>query len=379
MTRFITDIARQTLTIDGHAYTAADCHDRLYNDFCRLHGTDSFHARLAEFLQEWFDPSDTVRVHTSGSTGTPKELHVEKRRMMASAMLTVDFLGLQKGDTALLCMPLQYIAGKMVVVRSLVAGLNLLPVPPSGHPLKDLHEAPVFAALIPMQVFNSLQVPAETALLKDIRQLIIGGGSIDASLGEALKDFPHAVWSTYGMTETLSHIAMRRLNGPEASEEYTPFPGVSVSTSPEGTLVIQAPAVNPDKLVTNDLVEFDAQGRFRILGRRDNTINTGGVKIQIEQVEDALRPHLPFPFIITSVPDAKFGERVVLLVENTPADHPQIPSAAAALPPYWRPKQVFSVPQLPKTGTGKPDRATARNLAKELALPPLSASPSCSP
>lgn len=181
------------------------------------------------------------------------------------------------------------------------------------------------------------------------------------------------------MTETLSHIAMRRLNGPEASEEYTPFPGVSVSTSPEGTLVIQAPAVNPDKLVTNDLVEFDAQGRFRILGRRDNTINTGGVKIQIEQVEDALRPHLPFPFIITSVPDAKFGERVVLLVENTPADHPQIPSAAAALPPYWRPKQVFSVPQLPKTGTGKPDRATARNLAKELALPPLSASPSCSP
>ena len=114
-------------------------------------------------------------------------------------------------------------------------------------------------------------------------------------------------------------------------------------------------------------MEFDAQGRFRILGRRDNTINTGGVKIQIEQVEDALRPHLPFPFIITSVPDAKFGERIVLLVENTRTDHPLISPAIAALPPYWRPKQVFSVPQLPKTGTGKPDRATARNLARELA------------
>ena len=158
------------------------------------------------------------------------------------------------------------------------------------------------------------------------------------------------------MTETLSHIAMRRLNGPQASAWYTPFPGVRISTSPEGTLAIHAPAVNPDLLVTNDLVEFDAQGRFRILGRRDNTINTGGVKVQIE----------PFPFAITSVPDAKFGERIVLLVENVPADHPLLPPAIAALPPYWRPKQVFSVPQLPKTGTGKPDRATARRLARSI-------------
>ena len=224
MHRFVTDITQQTLTIDGHTYTAANCRDHLYNDFCHRYGTESFHARLAEFLQEWFDSSDTVSVHTSGSTGTPKELRVEKRRMMASAMMTVDFLDLRRGDTALLCMPLQYIAGKMVVVRSLVAGLNLLPVTPSGHPLKDLTEAPAFAALIPMQVFNSLQVPAEAALLNDIRQLIIGGGSIDASLGETLRTFPHAVWSTYGMTETLSHIAMRRLSGSEASEWYTPFP-----------------------------------------------------------------------------------------------------------------------------------------------------------
>lgn len=214
MTHFITDIESQTVTLDGRTYTAADCRHRLYEDFCRRYGPDSFHACLAAFLREWFDASDTVCVHTSGSTGTPKELRVEKRRMMASAMMTVNFLGLRRGDAALLCMPLQYIAGKMVVVRALVSGLNLLPVTPSGHPLKALHEAPAFAAMIPMQVFNALQVPAERALLKDIRQLIIGGGSIDASMSEALQDFPHAVWSTYGMTETLSHIAMRRLNGP---------------------------------------------------------------------------------------------------------------------------------------------------------------------
>lgn len=164
------------------------------------------------------------------------------------------------------------------------------------------------------------------------------------------------------MTETLSHIAMRRLSGGKASEWYTLFEGVTVSVSPEGSLVIYAPAVNPDRLETNDLVELDAQGRFRVLGRRDNTINTGGVKVQIEQVEAALRPHLPFPFVITSAPDAKFGERVVLLVEGVAEDHPCIAPAIAALPPYWRPKQIIGVASLPKTGTGKPDRAAAKRM-----------------
>lgn len=355
-------IAEQTVTIDGTTYTAADCRGCLRGEFARRYGEDSFHVRLADFLAEWFDGADTLRVHTSGSTGTPKEMHVEKQRMMNSARMTVRFLGLRPGDTALLCMPLPYIAGKMVVVRALVAGLNLIPVSPSGHPLAGLSQAPVFAAMVPMQVFNTLQVPAERARLVGIRQLIIGGGAVDAALGETLKAFPNAVWSTYGMTETLSHIAMRRLSGPEASDWYTPFRGVTVSLSSEGTLVVNAPAVNPERLATNDLVELDAQGRFRVLGRKDNTINTGGVKVQIEQVEAALQPHLPFPFAVTSAPDAKFGERIVLLVQGVPADHPLLAPAVAALPPYWRPKQVVSVPALPKTGTGKPDRAAARRL-----------------
>lgn len=362
MNRFCTDINRQTVTIEGVTYSAEDCRTRLRAKFMQEHGEDSFHVQLAAFLEEWFDGSDTLRVHTSGSTGTPKELWVEKQRMMNSACMTVDFLGLRPGDTALLCMALPYIAGKMVVVRAIVAGLNLLPVHPCGHPLAGLKEVPVFAAMIPMQVFNSLQVPFEGEKLRRIRQLIIGGGAVDAALGRELRAFPNAVWSTYGMTETLSHIAMRRLSGDSASEWYSLFEGVNVSVSPEGALVIEAPAVNPDRLETNDLVELDAQGRFRVLGRKDNIINTGGVKVQVEQVEAALAPHLSFPFAITSAPDAKFGERVVLLVQGVPADHPLIAPAIASLPPYWRPKQVVSVPALPKTGTGKPDRAAAKRL-----------------
>ena len=165
---------------------------------------------LETFLEEWQNNEPTVWVHTSGSTGIPKPIQVEKGRMMASARLTCRFLDLKEGDTALLCMPLQYIAGKMVVVRSLITGLKLIPVAPCGHPLKDLKEAPTFAAMIPMQVYNSLQIPEEKHLLKHIKHLIIGGGAIDTSLGNELKDFPNHVWSTYGMTETLSHIALRR-------------------------------------------------------------------------------------------------------------------------------------------------------------------------
>ena len=366
MERFVTAIQKQTITIGGKNYTASDCSGRLLKDFGEAYGADSFQVSLAEFLAEWFDGKETLRVHTSGSTGKPKELWVEKKRMMNSAMLTVAFLNLQRGDTALLCMPLKYIAGKMVVVRALVAGLDLQLVPPCGHPMEKLEKAPCFAAMIPMQVFNSLQVPPEADKLRQVRHLIIGGGAVDQHLGEKLKAFPRDVWSTYGMTETLSHVALRRLSGELASEWYIPFPEVSLSQTEEGTLVIDAPSVSPQRLVTNDIVEFDRRGYFKIIGRKDNTINTGGVKVQIEQVEDASRPHLPFPFMITSLPDVKFGECVVLLAETGEEAGKIIEKAIELLPVYWRPKQTFYVASLPLTETGKPDRATAKLMAASL-------------
>ena len=324
---------------------------------------------LKQFLEEWFDESPTLRVYTSGSTGTPKELFVRKEQMMNSAHITCEALQLRKGDKALLCMPLRYIAGKMVVVRALVAGLELIVREPSGHPLADVNEHLRFAAMIPLQVFNSLAVPQEASRLEDTDILIIGGGTIDKQLETALRKMKNTIYSTYGMTETLSHIALRRLNGPDASDWYTPFQGVKVSLSPENTLTIEAPAVCAEKLITNDICEFNAQGLFHILGRKDNTINTGGVKVQIEQVENALKTALPVPFMVTAVPDPKFGERIVLLLEseeNTDVS-PLLAQAYDQLPTYWRPKQTFFVRHLPQTETGKPDRATARKVAQEIA------------
>lgn len=320
---------------------------------------------LDEFLAEWNNDSDYVHVQTSGSTGAPKPMLVEKRRMLNSARITCDFLGLREGDTALLCMSLDYIAGKMMVVRSLERRLQLITVAPSGHPLADLSpqlSALSFAAMVPMQVYNALQVPAECERLKQIRHLIIGGGAIDDALAAALKSFPHHVWSTYGMTETLSHIALRKLNGPDASDYYTPFPSVKVSLNDESCLVINAPEVCSERLVTNDIAEL-SEGRFRILGRKDNVICSGGIKIQTEQVERQLRSHLSQPFLITKRPDEKFGEVVVLLTEG-PVDEAHA-VCERILPKYFQPKAYLHVDKIPLTETGKPARKQAEDLAKQ--------------
>ena len=323
---------------------------------------------LAEFLAEWNNASDKVLVHTSGSTGEPKPLWVEKRRMEASARLTCDFLGLQPGDTALLCMPLDYIAGKMVVVRSLVRGLRLINVAPSGHPLKSLSQPPVFAAMVPMQVYNSLQTHHGREILAGIKHLIIGGGAVDKALEAELRSMPGNVWSTYGMTETLSHIALRRLNGDAADDWYTPFGGVDVSIGSDGCLVIKAPMVCAATLYTHDLAEIASDGcRFRILGRKDNVIDSGGIKIRMEEIEEALHPHLAFPFMITKRCDKRLGEAVTMLAECDEESADDIRRICEnVLPKYWRPKYYIFIGKLPLTATGKPARAKALEIAARM-------------
>ena len=316
-----------------------------------------------QFISDWQSPSPTILVHTSGSTGKPKPMLVEKRRMEASARITCSFLGLKPGDSALLCMPLDYIAGKMMCVRSIVGGLRLIRVEPCGHPLQHLDEVPTFAAMVPMQVYNSLQDDRELNILKQIKHLIIGGGAISNKLATALRSFPNAVWSTYGMTETLSHIALRPLSGEDASEWYTPFDGVEVSLNQEGCLVINAPEVCAEPLTTNDIAEIDGDGRrFRIRGRRDNVVCSGGIKMQIEEIETKLQAHTDIPLMITKRPDEKFGETVVLLAECNDME-PLKALCHKWLSKYELPHDYIHVERLPLTETGKPARAEALRIA----------------
>ena len=344
---------------------------------------------LEDFFSEWNNDSDRVLVHTSGSTGKPKPMMVEKKRMLNSARITCDFLGLKPGDSALLCMSLDYIAGKMVVVRSIERHLHLISVSPSGHPLKNIDMKDVngkdvngeitFAAMVPMQVYNTLQVPEERERLTHIRHLIIGGGAIDASLEKELQALPGniAIWSTYGMTETLSHIALRRINGAEASEWYQPFDSVKISQTEEGCLVIDAPLVCAETLVTNDIVEIESyiynkveKTRFRIKGRKDNVICSGGIKIQIEEVEALLKPYLEKPFMLAKKKDEKFGEIAVLLTEDEDLKKVEATirrllsgksddsnkSSESKSHKYWIPREYLHVDHLPLTETGKPKR-----------------------
>ena len=350
---------------------------------------------LEECLKEIYAHNQIINVKTSGSTGTPKVMQADKELMINSSRMMCDYLKLVAADTALLCLPLDYIAGKMMVIRCIERQLRLVCVEPSGHPLRSGQTAKIcdyvfgkrapvvtpgvpfpcddtfdLVAMVPLQVYNTLRVDEERKRLMRVRHLLIGGGAVDDSLQKELKDFPNYVWSTYGMTETLSNIALRRLNGPEASEWYRPYSSVEVSLNDEGCLVIDAPLVHEGRLVTNDMAELGKDkitGRtlFRIIGRKGNVINSGGIKIQIEEVERRLRPFMKAPFVITRRADRKFGEVVVLLTEQTDTEA-ALEVCRRELPHYWVPKACVHTDHIPMTETGKPARAEAERVAAEL-------------
>ncbi len=359
----IFDRKQQRLLLEGKEYTS--------DDIARFvaEGAENYPSAIWDlylFLNEWFNDSPVITVHTSGSTGVPKELIARKDQMMQSARLTCEFLNLQAGDTALLCMNLRYIGAMMVVVRSLVAGLNLIVRPASGHPLSNISVPLKFAAMVPLQVYNTLHTREEKEQLKQTEILIIGGGAVDEALEAEIKSLPIAAYSTYGMTETLSHIALRRLNGNSASDHYYPFSSVELSLSPENTLVIKAPLVCDDILQTNDIARIYPDGSFIILGRKDNVINSGGIKIQAEEVEKLLRPFIPVPFVITSVPDPRLGQAVTLLFEGELDMEELKNKVQEILSPYHRPKYIRMVDLIPQTGNGKINRVECRTLAEKL-------------
>lgn len=359
----IFDRQRQRLLLQGMEYTAGDI-SRLVAE-----GAENCPPALWDlyiFLEKWFDASPVITVHTSGSTGTPKELVVRKDRMMQSARLTCEFLNLQAGDTALLCMNLRYIGAMMVVVRSLVAGLNLIVRPASGHPLSDIEEPLRFAAMVPLQVYNTLRVPEEKERLEQTDILIIGGGAVDDTLEAEISALPTAVYSTYGMTETLSHIALRRLNGDTASKHYYPFPSVELSLSAESTLVIKAPLICGEVLQTNDIACLYPDGSFTIAGRKDNVINSGGIKIQAEEMEKRLRPFIPVPFVVTSVPDPRLGQALTLLIAGQVDVRELESKLQMVLDAYHRPRHIFMTESIPQTENGKTDRAGCRILARQM-------------
>lgn len=349
-----------SLTINGQRFGRLEllkyCSKKLSHEL-----TPAWERSIYSFIQSWLDDSETITLQTSGSTGKPKTITVFKKQMVRSAVMTGRYFQLRPGQRALLCLPADYVAGKMMIVRAFVLGLDLVPVKPSSNPLSDMPKGTIdFAAMIPLQLYTILFEADQCTRnrLDQISTLIIGGGEINGKLAAAVKSIKPRVYATFGMTETLSHIALRPLNGAGASSAYHVLEGVRIRQDQRGCLVVRAPQSGGKELVTNDMVNIISDDSFEWLGRVDHVIVTGGIKVIPEQVERKLEPVIgDRRYFIGSVPDDRLGNKVVLIVEGrswTPEKINQINSEIKSiLEPGERPKNICFVEKFPETGSGK--------------------------
>ncbi|MDT7830148.1 AMP-binding protein [Pricia sp. S334] len=328
--------------LNGVAYTREEIREVGHN---LVKEGEAFEKDIGDFLLDWCDDKDSIMVQTSGSTGTPKSIWLKKQHMVNSARATGQFFGLQPGDSALLCLPATYIAGKMMLVRAMVLGLEIDCSPPASNPLQDNPQRYDFCAMVPLQLENALDE------IERISTLIVGGAPLSQGLYRSVQEKSKfqkrktEIFETYGMTETITHIALKRITAgpvnsfgemagkteaqiskPERVASVVPFsemrkagfktlPKVTVSTDDRGCLVIEAPLINDAPVITNDIVELISDTEFRWLGRYDNVVNSGGVKLYPEQIESKLTGIIASRFFVVGVPDQKLGQKLVLVVE----------------------------------------------------------------
>lgn len=331
-------------------------------NFSSLSTLLQFEEKLPEFivlfLKNWFSDSKFMKVQTSGSTGTPKILDVEKDKMLNSAKMTCDFLELKEGNTALLCLPTEYISGKMMLIRAIERRMKLLIQTPSLFPLENITEEIDFCAMTPLQVQNSLDK------IHYIKKLIIGGASISESLKQQLiqKNPQTKIYETYGMSETLSHIALKSIL-PKREEYFRILDGIKISQDQRGCLVINAPQLNSKTLITNDLIKLKNKREFKFLGRIDNIINSGGIKISPESLEDWIKKFTPNELVLIGIPDINLGEKLVLVLEGE--EGLNLKSHILQLPfekKYLKPKEIIFIEKIPRTPNNKIDRLGLKNL-----------------
>jgi O-succinylbenzoic acid--CoA ligase len=334
----------------------------------------TFEKNIFNFCVDWLTGKEYFEIYTSGSTGKPKLIKIYRQQMQLSAQMTGEFLKLKKGDKALVCLNTEYIAGKMMLVRGLEIGMNLHIIEPSTNPFLNL---PIttqidFIALVPMQLQGILKSePTRLPILQKMRAIIVGGAAVGQELERDLQLIKAPIYSTYGMTETITHIALKRLNGTKKNQYYKTLPKVSIKQDSRGCLVISSPTTLDKELITNDLVRIIDESHFEYLGRIDNVINSGGVKIQAEKVERVVENALlklkcEYSFVIIPLKDEVLGQSVNLVVESKSLSVEFQDSLfeilKANLGKYEVPKKVFYLPQFPRTLTEKVDKQKMNKL-----------------
>ncbi|PHK22952.1 O-succinylbenzoic acid--CoA ligase [Nostoc linckia z15] len=312
---------------------------------------EPYEKAVGDFLMYWFDNSSKIEMHTSGTTGKPKLITIDKQAMVNSALATGEFFGLEAGIKVLHCLPTQYVAGKMMLVRAFILGWDLDLVAPSSHPLERNDTTYDFGAMVPLQAQHSLDK------LHCVKKLILGGAKVSQQLAKELSEIPSEIYETYGMTETITHIAAKRVG----EEAFNVLPHVRISEDDRHCLVIDPYAICDEPVVTNDVVKVVNSRQFIWLGRFDNVINSGGVKLFPEQIEEKLSQKIDRRFFVKGVPDDELGEKLVLYIEGEPYDVSQ--DIFKKLGKFEKPKQITFIPKFTETATGKVMREKSAALA----------------
>ncbi|TAF67753.1 MAG: acyl-CoA synthetase [Cytophagales bacterium] len=318
-----------------------------------------------QFCIDWLKGKEEFTLKTSGSTGTPKNISLKRQNMQWSAKATIKALQLQNVKKALICLPTQYIAGTMMLVRALEHHWDIYLTTPKANPLEQLPQnyQPDFTALVPTQLTNILQNTHTQHIAQKMQSILIGGAAIEETLIEQCQSIKTPIYSSYGMTETISHIALRRINGAEKTNYYITLPQVDIDQDERQCLKIKAQVTDNEWITTNDIVEVLPQKQgFRLLGRADNIINTGGIKIQPETIEKKIAHFLPpdTPFFITAIADSYWGNKVVLLIQSSQTiDLNTIKEKLKPiLLPHEMPKEIHLFSPFLYTETGKIQRKT---------------------
>jgi o-succinylbenzoate---CoA ligase len=318
---------------------------------------------LYAFIFNWFSSENEITIKTSGSTGNPKEIRFTKAQMICSAQRTLEYFQVQAGENVLLCLPVKYIAGMMMVVRAFAGRLNLITLAPQKLQLEEISGNIDFASLVPLQIEKIIDKKQD---LNKLKKILVGGTSIGPKLLEKLNGFYKGqAWETYGMTETLTHVAVRKITGSNPSLSYTGLPGITFSTDERGCLSISDPYLQAEPVQTNDCVDLISNTQFRLLGRFDNIINSGGIKIRPEELERELAFYIKNKFCISSIADEKLGEQVVLLVEKG-TDLQTVEKGIKSLDTYKQPKKTIELEQFPVTRNGKTDHPALKRMLREI-------------
>lgn len=347
--------------LNGISYSKDDLIELAYS---YVKEGEPFEMEIGSFLLDWLNYQSTIEVHTSGSTGTPKTILLHKYRMVNSAKATGDFFDLKSGTTALHCLPMNFIAGKMMLVRALVLGLKMDCVEPTTCPLQNIDKHYGFSAMVPLQLQNSLDD------IDKIKTLIIGGAKPSRELKEKTQSKKCSIYETYGMTETITHVAVKKINNlnstgnPLYKNTFSALPNVFFSMDTRGCLVISAPNISEEVVVTNDLARLFSPTEFEWLGRYDFIINSGGIKLIPEVIEEKLTALIENRFFVSGLPDNNLGEKLILIIEGA-VDMDllvQRISSFKSIKKYERPKEIYMLPKFFETKNGKIRRRETMSL-----------------